>query len=238
MNTTIKINNENLANYVMFKLNKSRNEFTQEELNEISEIVIDYRDEDESGFVFLEELKKLNVLKSITLRYGFIYNDNYNIFSCLKSLSEIVFDNCDFEDEDLITSLNINNLSLINCNIVNYDFIDSLDDLSELTIVNGNVKFSKINNLNKLRYLQLSYSNIIDVFDNNALNVSSIEELYIDNTNINSFSFLNNMPKLKKISIDSKQYQTNKKLFDSLIKKNILVYNENMVLFGGEDLDD
>lgn len=150
----------------------------------------------------------------------------------MKSLSEIVFDNCEFEDEELITSLNINNLSLINCNIVNYDFIDSLDDLSELTIVNGNVKFSKINNLNKLRYLQLSYSNIIDAFDNNALNVSSIEELYIDNTNINCFSFLNNMPKLKKISIDSKQYQTNKKLFDSLIKKNILVYNEDMVLFG------
>lgn len=62
MSTTIKINNENLANYVMFKLNKSRNEFTQEELNEISEIVIDYRDEAESGFVFLEELKNLMFL--------------------------------------------------------------------------------------------------------------------------------------------------------------------------------
>lgn len=91
MNSTIKIDNENLANYVMFKLNKSCNNFTQEELNEIFEIVIDYRDEDDSSFVFLEELRKFNNLKSITLRYGFIHNDNYNIFSYLKNLSEIGF---------------------------------------------------------------------------------------------------------------------------------------------------
>ncbi len=238
MDTTIKIDNENLANYVMFKLNKSGNKFTQEELNEIFEIVIDYRDEDDSSFVFLEELRKFNNLKSITLRYGFIHDDNYNIFSCLKNLSEIVFDNCKFEDADLIASLNINALSLINCDIRSYDFIDSFDDLRELTIVSGNVKFSKINNLNKLRYLQLSYSNIINLFDNSILNIDSIEELYIDNTNINDFSFLNNMSKLKKVSIDAKQYENNKKIFNNLIKKNILVYNEDMVLFGSEDLDD
>lgn len=238
MDTTIKIDNENLANYVMFKLNKSGNKFTQEELNEIFEIVIDYRDEDDSSFVFLEELRKFNNLKSITLRYGFIHDDNYNIFSCLKNLSEIVFDNCKFEDADLIASLNINALSLINCDIRSYDFIDSFDDLRELTIVSGNVKFSKINNLNKLRYLQLSYSNIINLFDNSILNIDSIEELYIDNTNINDFSFLNNMSKLKKVSIDAKQYENNKKIFNNLIKKNILVYNENMVLFGSENLDD
>lgn len=238
MDTTIKIDNENLANYVMFKLNKSGNKFTQEELNEIFEIVIDYRDEDDSSFVFLEELRKFNNLKSITLRYGFIHDDNYNIFSCLKNLSEIVFDNCKFEDADLIASLNINSLSLINCDIRSYDFIDSFDDLRELTIVSGNVKFSKINNLNKLRYLQLSYSNIINLFDNSILNIDSIEELYIDNTNINDFSFLNNMSKLKKVSIDAKQYENNKKIFNNLIKKNILVYNEDMVLFGSENLDD
>ena len=238
MDTTIKIDNENLANYVMFKLNKSGNKFTQEELNEIFEIVIDYRDEDDSSFVFLEELRKFNNLKSITLRYGFIHDDNYNIFSCLKNLFEIVFDNCKFEDADLIASLNINALSLINFDIRSYDFIDSFDDLRELTIVSGNVKFSKINNLNKLRYLQLSYSNIINLFDNSILNIDSIEELYIDNTNINDFSFLNNMSKLKKVSIDAKQYENNKKIFNNLIKKNILVYNENMVLFGSENLDD
>ena len=76
----IKIENDNLANYVMFKLDKLENEFTEDELNQIIEIVINYEDETDSSFIFLEELLKLKKLKSITLRNGYIYNDNYNIF--------------------------------------------------------------------------------------------------------------------------------------------------------------
>ena len=86
--------------------------------------------------------------------------------------------------------------------------------------------------LNCLKYLQISYSNIIDKTE---LNINTLEELYIDNTNINSFSFLNNLLHLKRISIDEKQYINNKYLFDNLIKRNILVLNENMVEFGGEN---
>ena len=36
--------------------------------------------EKDSSFVFLEELLKLNKIKTLTLRNGYIYNDNYNIF--------------------------------------------------------------------------------------------------------------------------------------------------------------
>ena len=80
MGNMIKIENDNLANYVMFKLDKLENEFTEDELNQIIEIVINYEDETDSSFIFLEELLKLKKLKSITLRNGNIYNDNYNIF--------------------------------------------------------------------------------------------------------------------------------------------------------------
>ena len=55
----IKIENDNLANYVMFKLDKLENEFTEDELNQIIEIVINYEDETDSSFIFLEELLKL-----------------------------------------------------------------------------------------------------------------------------------------------------------------------------------
>ena len=85
--------------------------------------------------------------------------------------------------------------------------------------------------LNKLKYLQISYSNIID---NDSLNDSLLEEIYIDNTNINDFNFLNNLSNLKRVSIDETQYNSNKELFNNLTKKNILVMNENMVEFGGE----
>lgn len=232
METIINIENENLANYIMFKLDKMDNGFTEEELNNITEVVIDYNNESDSSFVFLEELLKLKNLKTITLRNGYIFNDNFNIFLYLNNLSEFVFENCEFENADLISSINLKALSLINCKIESYSFINVLENLEELTIVNGQIELKKLNRLNNLKYLQLSYSNVIENID---LNINALEELYIDNTNINNFNFLNNLLNLKRISIDEIQYNNNQELFNNLIKRNILVLNENMVEFGGEN---
>lgn len=232
METIINIENENLANYIMFKLDKIDNGFTEEELNNITEIVIDYNNESDSSFVFLEELSKLKNLKTITLRNGYIFNDNYNIFLNLNNLSEFVFENCEFENADLIASIKLNALSLINCKIESYTFINVLEKLEELTIINGQIEIEKINMLKNLKYLQLSYSNMTD---NVILNINTLEELYIDNTNINNFEFLNNLLNLKRVSIDETQYNNNKELFNNLIKRNVLVLNENMVEFGGEN---
>ena len=232
METIINIENENLANYIMFKLDKVDNGFTEEELNEITEVVIDYNNETDSSFVFLEELSKLKKLKTITLRNGYIFNDNYNIFLNLNNLTEFVFENCEFENADLIASLKLKSLSLINCKIESYSFVNVLENLEELSIINGTIEIEKLNMLNHLKYLQISYSNITD---STELNISTLEELYIDNTNINNFIFLNSLLNLKRISIDEKQYINNKELFNNLIKRNILVFNENMVEFGGEN---
>lgn len=232
METIVNVKNENLANYIMFKLDKLDNDFTEQQLNQITEVVIDYNDESESSFAFLEELTKLKGLKSITLRNGYIFNDNYNIFLNLNNLSEFVFENCEFENADLIASIKLKALSLINCKIENYAFVNLFELLEELTIINGEVEIGKINMLKNLKYLQLSYSNIVK---NANLNIDKLEELYIDNTNIDNFNFLNNLLNLKRISIDKKQYKTNKRIFDDLMKNNILVLNENMVEFGDEN---
>ena len=232
METIINIENENLANYIMFKLDKVDNGFTEEELNEITEVVIDYNNETDSSFAFLEELSNLKNLKTITLRNGYIFNDNYNIFLNLNNLSEFVFENCEFENADLIASLKLKSLSLINCKIESYSFVNVLENLEELSIINGSIEIEKLNMLNHLKYLQISYSNITD---STELNINTLEELYIDNTNITNFNFSNNLLNLKRISIDEKQYINNKELFNNLIKRNILVFNENMVEFGGEN---
>lgn len=232
MENIIKIENKNLANYIMFKLDKVDNGFTEQELNIITEVVIDYNNETDSSFVFLEELTKLKNIKNITLRNGYIFNDNYNIFLNLNNLSEFVFENCEFENADLIASLKLKSLSLINCKIENYSFVNIFENLEELSIINGIIEIYKLNLLNHLKYLQISYSNIIDKAE---LNVNTLEELYIDNTNINNFSFLNSLLHLKRISIDKNQYVNNKELFCNLINRNILILNENMVEFGGEN---
>lgn len=232
MDNMINIANENLANYIMFKLDKIENSFSKQELYKITEVVIDYKNEKDSSFEFLEELLNFRNLKSITIRNGYIYNDNYNILLKLNNLTELVFENCEFENADLLASLNLTSLSLINCKINSYSFINVFENLQWLTIINGNIEISKINRLSNLKYLQISYSNIID---NSQLNINGLSELYIDNTNINEFNFLNNLFNLKKISIDIKQYNDNKELFNSLMKNNIMVLNENMMNFGGED---
>ena len=141
MEPVITIENENLANYIMFKLDKIDNGFTEEELDKITEVVIDYKEETDSSFVFLEELLKLKGLKTITLRNGYIFNDNYNIFLKLNNLSEFVFENCEFENADLIASLKLKSLSLINCKINDYSFINVFENIEELTVVNGKVLY-------------------------------------------------------------------------------------------------
>jgi len=228
VDSKVVINNENIANYVMFKLDKLENEFLESELNNITELVIDYEEENESSFVFLKELLKFNNIKTITLRNGYIYNDDYRTFLQLHNLLEIVFDNCEFENADLIASLGLKSLSLINCRINNYYFITTLERLEELSIINGNVEIKRINSLEKLKYLQLSYSKLLDDV---KLNIEGLTELYIDNTNINNLEFLNNLNNLKRLSIDERQFSSNKEKVQSLLAKNVLVLNENMVEF-------
>lgn len=124
------------------------------------------------------------MLETITIRNGFILNIEYNTFLKFEKLSEIIFDNWKFENADLIASLNLKSLSLINSDMQTYSFVNILKDLNQITIINGKVEMKKINLLDKLTYLQLSYFKIMD---NDELDIDKIEELYIDNTYIKSF---------------------------------------------------
>lgn len=124
------------------------------------------------------------MLETITIRNGFILNIEYNTFLKFEKLSEIIFDNYKFENADLIASLNLKSLSLINSDMQTYSFVNILKDLNQITIINGKVEMKKINLLDKLTYLQLSYFKIMD---NDELDIDKIEELYIDNTYIKSF---------------------------------------------------
>jgi len=225
----ITINNLNIANYVMFKLDKLYNSFSLDEINQITELVIDYNEENDSSFVFLLELLKFNNIKSITLRNGFIYSDNYNIFLKLDNLEEMVFENCEFENADLLASLNLKSLSLINCKINNYSFISIFKDLEKLTIVNGMVEIRKINFLKNLDYLQLSYSKILD---DNSLELGRLTDLAIDNTNIENLLFVKSLPNLKRLSIDFKQYNSNRDILDYLKRNKVEILQENIVEFG------
>ena len=223
MNEYINIEDKAISNYLEFKLDKDNNNFTKEELDKITELVIDLEESN------INNIKLLTNISDLTIRNGFISNNDFKYILNLRNLSSICFENCEIENADLIAALDISLLELINCNLNNYNFINIMDKLCELTIINGNVSMERINKIKNLKYLQLSYSYIND---NTILNNRNIEELYIDNTNISDLSFIKNLNKLKRLSIDNKQYLNNKDLIDSL---KIDVYEENMILVSGDN---
>lgn len=234
MESYITIKNENIANYVMFVLDKLDNKFTEEELNTITEITIDYEDILENNSI-LKELLLFRNLNTLNLRNAFIYNDDYNYLLNLEKLNNLYLDRCKFENADLIASLKLKSLSLINCEINNYLFVNLLTELEELTIINGEVDIDNINKLTKLNYLQLSYSNILG--NELVIKLDNLKELYVDNTNIRNLTFTNNLLNLNRLSIDEFQYKYNNEFIKQLRNRNISIYNENMVEFLGDDYE-
>lgn len=230
----ITIKNENIANYVMFILDKLDNEFTEEELNTITEITIDYEDILENNSI-LKELLLFRNLNTLNLRNAFIYNDDYNYLLNLEKLNNLYLDRCKFENADLIASLKLKSLSLINCEINNYLFVNLLTELEELTIINGEINIDNINKLSKLNYLQLSYSNILG--NELVIKLDNLKELYVDNTNIRNLTFTNDLLNLNRLSIDEFQYKYNIEFIKQLRNRNISIYNENMVEFLGDDYE-
>jgi len=230
MEDTIKLNSENLIDYVMFKLNKEKNEFIIQELDTIDEVLINFNNEIDNSY--LSDITYFHNLKAITFRNGFINNDILKVLIKFEHLTSITFDNCAFEEEKLIASLNLKELSLISCQINDYSFVYIIDSLEILSIINGEVEINKLNLLKNLRYLEITNSRILD---NTKINISNIHELYIDNTSIKDLTFLNELNSLEKVSIDENQYEDNKLLVKELINKGISFYNQSISPIVGDD---
>ena len=226
------IKNKMIADYVMFKLDKLENDFTSEELDKIEELVINYDSKVDDNSIDIDELKLFKNLKSLTIRHGYILNSYYSVFTKLENLEELVLEDCEFENADLISSLKLKKLSLINCRINNYTFVNVIEPLERLSITNAIIDMSMINKLKNLKYLEISYSKA-DI--TKKVNIDSLEELYIDNTNIKNLDFANNLNNLKVLSIDADQYTKNQNVIKKLRDRDITILNESIVEFGGEN---
>ena len=84
----IKLNNKNLANYVEFKLDKLDNNFTEDELLKIEEVVIDFKVETDSIKNILEDVLKLKNIMSLTIRNGYISKEACKMLMNLKKLND------------------------------------------------------------------------------------------------------------------------------------------------------
>ena len=224
----IKFANKTLANYVEFKLDKLDNDFILEELLKVDEVVIDLKVETDSIINILNDVLKLENVKTLTIRNGYITNEACKMLLNLKKLNGLVLEDCEIENANALGILNLKSIGIINCQVKDYEFLRLFKNLEELTLISEIVSITLINKLVNLKYLQLSYSNLLET-DNIVLN--NIEEIYLDNTNLTDLDFLKNMPKLKRVSIDERQHEKNLELFKNLENNHILVLNENMVWF-------
>ena len=228
----IEIGNKQLEKYLMFKLNKEENKFLKEDLEKINELILNPINIcDEYEKINLDLIKYFVNLKKIFFINLEIPEKILNQLLNLKSLESISFEKCNFENINTLTKIKIKDIEFINCLHTDYRFLYKMINLKSLSVVNGILNISGINNLKNLEYLELSYSTILNT---TVINLPNLKELHIDNTNIYDVSIISNLPKLEKLSISENQFTQNKEYYINLMKHNICVLNEDLVKFESE----
>lgn len=218
----IHFTSDNLNRYIAFKLGVERLSFDLFELSKLKELEIDpcadnlyfeVSSDILKYFVSLEsltiknmpcseellnEIIKLQNLKSLRLVNSSVFNIEK---LSNKKLTTLILNNTYVNNMDRLNNFKfLNKLSLIDMKKVDILFLKDLPNLSSLTLTNSKVE----------------RENMLSIFN-------LIECLAIDNTDIKDVSFLNEMNKLKVLIIDSNLYENNKKLINSLVKRNVCV---------------
>lgn len=227
----IKISNEKIADFLMLKLGKLDNNFKKEELATVKSLFLNSKDSNGNDEeIDLTILKYFTNLEELELTNLNINNEITVMLSKLKKLETITFNKCSFENPNVLQMLKVHALNIVNSDIQDTKFLESLKILKKLSLIGlDNIYIKDINNLINLRYLRLSNSHIIDFKE--ELLVPNLEELYIDNTNLYEFNLLK-IPlrkKLKKLCISDDIYLSNRNYIREL--KDISIYNENMVKY-------
>ncbi len=232
----ITIDNRELADYLMFKLDKLENEFSEEELEQIEELVLNpYDINEEYHELNLDILKYFKNLKTISFSNLLITDLDFENLYIMPNLTSLNFDKCTFENINKIASLNLLELSIINCDIEDFSFVYGLNTLKSLSIINGNLSLSKINNLQNLVFLEISSSKVTDI---EKLTLPLLEELYIDETDINNLDIVINLSNLKKLGLSREQYENNRSIIEVLQKRNVILLNDGIVPFEERDVND
>ena len=226
-----KIKNKKLENYWKFQLNKET--ITKDDFKKVQELQLDY-DEliEEENFFNIKSIDIFPNLTKLTLTNFSIDISDFLTILELQELKELVLNQCIFENADIISTLEVESLSLVNCIIINYNFLYSMTNLKELTLINGTISLQNLNYMKDLEYLELSASNVED--PSTPLQLEQLKEIYLDHTNIEDLSILRNCNNLIKISISEKQYHHNEKIIPLFQEKNISFINEGITDFSNK----
>jgi Leucine-rich repeat (LRR) protein len=148
---------------------------------------------------------------------------DFSSVKSLKNLTELFFTGNEIVDTDFFISLKeLNTLKLIDVTISNLDFLEKLPNLRNLSLrtLGNSTDTSSIKNLKNLDILDLNGYQILDYnFLNNSKqlkslsfrdmkvsfkklkNLTQLEKLYLDNTQIHDLTDFQELPNLRKLTI-------------------------------------
>lgn len=195
----------------------------------MKEIVVDGNE----TYDYSSEVLKQHDVDDIEFRNCEFLNEELLKIIEFKKYKRVAFVDCSFENESLIKNIKTESISFTNCTINNYEFIYEMNDLKNLTIVNGKVDANKLNNLPNLNYLRVSNSYVENI---ETLYLNNLNYLFVDNTNIKDLSFVINFPNLKLLSISEDQKTDNldalkllssriRIILDSIIEMEVNLYD-------------
>jgi len=130
----ITVQSKNLAETLMFMLNKDTNEFSKEELSKIKTLVINTEDiwgeiENDTDF---EVLKYLNNLEELVLDSVEVDEEVFEYVLMLKKLKRIIFNACNIISEYKIEELPVKKIEFISTSLMDWGILIAMPNLKEV----------------------------------------------------------------------------------------------------------
>lgn len=130
----ITVQSKNLAETLMFMLNKDTNEFSEEELSKIKTLVIDTKDifgeiEDDTDF---EVLKYLNNLEELVLDSVEVDEEVFENILNLHQLKRIIFNACNIISEYKLEKLLVSKIEFISTSLMDWEILIAMPNLKEV----------------------------------------------------------------------------------------------------------
>ena len=225
----ISLKNRNVAEYVELQLDKLENSFSEQELNSIKELVYDnYTIDNEIIEDNLSDLRYFRELRNLYLVNMDIEKDSAKNIFVLPSIEEIKFEKVNFIYTEFISNLKVKNIGFINTNLNDFSFLKQMDYLEKIEIIGAKeIKISFFEKMKKLQQLDLGYCNVLET--EKIIELSNLEGLYINDTNIKNIDFLLNFNLLKYVGLDEQQIDENAEIIKMIKEKGIKIFINNLI---------
>ncbi len=220
-----KIEDKNLERIIKIKM--ATNNYNS--IDQIEDICIqDINLMDNRLNIDLTEITKLTNLKSLSLKFFTITDEEIKKINDLNFLESIDFSLCEFETKKPLIN-HLNSVTIYNCKNFDISILENNNDLEYLSIIHsGIIDVTKLLKYNKLKYLKIGHCVAISISKISSL--ENLEKLYLNHLELQNNIDITSMKKLRFISLSGSTIQHKEEFIkdlQSINKKLIIEFREN-----------